>query len=216
VPLKVFVSSTTEDLELYRKTACDMVLKLGQHPESMEQFVATSSKAVVTCRRKVLECNVLIVILGHRYGWIPPSPSQAPEVWKDPDLRGDRQLKRECDGETCITWMEVNWALGAKPRKPVLPFIVHDDAVWTESREQDNLLDAQTQEDAINVWNNTKRLKEFRRDLQGRATPFYFRNEFELGMGVLASLAQLLFDHKGGRESEGMIRDLTEPRSPWQ
>jgi len=58
----------------------------------------------------VRKCDALIVIVGHRYGWVPTK-------------------KDGGDGVKSITWWEVKWALDAG--KPVYAFLVDPKATWT-------------------------------------------------------------------------------------
>ena len=76
VPI-VFISSTYEDLTEYREKARDAVIKANCHPKMMEYFEAGGNPPLETCLKKVRPCDVLVVILAFRYGWIPekqPNP----------------------------------------------------------------------------------------------------------------------------------------------
>jgi hypothetical protein len=58
---------------------------------------------------KVRTCNILVVLVAHRYGWVP-------------------SIGEGGDGEKNITWLEVQQAILAGI--PVLPFLIDDDAAW--------------------------------------------------------------------------------------
>src|SRR5712692_1620212 len=68
----VFISSTCEDLVLYREAAKESVIEAGCHPDMMEYFAASGNNPPVpNCIAKVNAADVLLVIIAHRYGWIP-------------------------------------------------------------------------------------------------------------------------------------------------
>src|SRR5262245_52107729 len=115
----IFLSSTFNDLERHRAKVSDMIRRLDQTAVSMETFGARPSAPIETCRRKVLESDALVVIAGHRCGWIP-----------DVDAGGD--------GEKSITRLEVEWALEAG--RPVYAFVVDPKARWFEEKESDRLV----------------------------------------------------------------------------
>src|SRR5947199_10669722 len=69
---KVFISSTSDDLEPYRKAARDAVIRAGCHPVMMEYFTAQGKrKPYPACMREVDTCDIVIAIVAHRYGWVP-------------------------------------------------------------------------------------------------------------------------------------------------
>ena len=67
----VFISSTQEDLIPYREQVREAVHKAKCFPEMMEYFEAGQYKPLTTCLEKVRGCDVLIVVVAHRYGWVP-------------------------------------------------------------------------------------------------------------------------------------------------
>jgi hypothetical protein len=69
----VFLSSTSKDLTEYRDAAARAARQAGFHAEMMEDFEAQSLKPpYAACMEKVRGCDVLVVIVAHRYGWVPP------------------------------------------------------------------------------------------------------------------------------------------------
>ena len=69
--LKVSVCSTSKDLHDYRGVARNEILDLGWHPEMMEHFGAIPQETVQACREKVAACDVMLLIVGFRRGWVP-------------------------------------------------------------------------------------------------------------------------------------------------
>lgn len=69
---KVFISSTS-DLKAYREIARKKVEAAHMFPEMYENWVQSGLSPRDVCCQKVLESDVLLVILGSRYGYIEPS-----------------------------------------------------------------------------------------------------------------------------------------------
>ena len=113
--MKVFISSTAQDLVAYRKLADDTVLRLSQESVAMERFGPLPGEPIAECERKARESDVVLCILAHRNGFVPDK------------------------GRGSITRREVEAARAAG--KDVLVWIVADDYPWTEKKEQDLLTD---------------------------------------------------------------------------
>lgn len=69
--IKVFVSSTSEDLEKYRAVAGDVIKDMDWNPKMMEHMGASSSNTVKACQDRVDICELLVLIVAHRQGWVP-------------------------------------------------------------------------------------------------------------------------------------------------
>jgi hypothetical protein len=114
--MKVFLSSTAQDLVAYRNVADDTLLRMSQEAVVMERFGPISGEPAEECERKARECDVVVCVVAHRYGFVP-----------------DKQRG------TSITRREVEAAKAAG--REVLVWIVADDYPWTEKKEQDLLTD---------------------------------------------------------------------------
>ena len=165
--LDIFLSSTSEDLREYRRTVGDVLGRLGQFAVRMESFGAKPTKPLDTCRDEVQACDALIVVVGHRYGWIPPKTDGG-------------------DDERSITYWEVQWALDAG--MPVYAFLVDPSAAWTGPREQDRLAVADTESAGLDVWRAVRHLRRFREFLETRTTRELFATPDQLGSLVATSL----------------------------
>ena len=155
----VFISSTSEDLKRYRAAARDAAIGAGLLPKMMEYFVATGGPSLPECLRLVSEADVVVVIVAHRYGWVPPD---------------------QPDGEyKSITWLECEYA--EREGKRVLGFIVDNDVGWPDKdREEQRIAVAiregrATPELLAEIQRNVAKLAEFKKWLSRnvRAT---FRN----------------------------------------
>jgi len=113
--MKVFLSSTAQDLVAYRQVADDTILRVSQQSVAMERFGPLPGEPVEECERKARESDLVVCIVAHRYGFVPEK------------------------GRGSITRREVEAANAAG--KDVLVWIVADDHPWTEKREQDLLDD---------------------------------------------------------------------------
>lgn len=172
----VFLSSTSKDLAPHRNKVRQMVERLGQHDVglasiAMETFGARPDIPLNTCLERVRAADALVVIVGHRYGWVPTA-----------DEGGDDTKS--------ITWLEVTWALEAK--KPVYAFLVDPVAPWSGEKEQDRLVEAKSDEEAAGVVRAVQGLKAFRAFLESKTTRELFTSADDLGGKVATSLAPLL------------------------
>ena len=173
--LKVFLSSTSIDLTPHRAKVRDIVDRLSQVSVCMETFGARPTSPLETCRQAVQRADALVVLVGHRYGWIPST-----------DEGGD--------GEKSITWWEVQWARDAG--KPVYAYLVDPLAPWPGEREQDRLLQATSAEARDEVGRAVASLLAFREFLDTKTTRELFTSSDDLGGKVATSLHHwLLAEH---------------------
>jgi len=73
--IRVFVSSTSEDLRDHRAVARNVIMDLGWQPTMMEHFGSSPESTVDTCRREVERSDLLLLIVAWRQGWVP-TPEQ--------------------------------------------------------------------------------------------------------------------------------------------
>lgn len=137
---RIFLSSTAIDMEEHRKKVSDAIMRMGDLPVQMETFGALPSEPVEVCQNKVRECDALVVMSAHRYGWAPGTSEGG-------------------DGCKSITWIEVETALEAG--KPVFAFLVDMNYGWTQHKEQDLLVQAKDEEEAAKVFKTVQALKDF-------------------------------------------------------
>ncbi len=104
--LRVFVSSTSKDLQAHREAVGKALMQLEMYPVMMEDFTATDENAVEKCRSEVTTSDLFLGIYAHRYGFIPPNENKS------------------------ITELEYTWAVAAKI--PQLIFVVDPAYVWPE------------------------------------------------------------------------------------
>lgn len=68
----VFVCSTFSDLSQEREGVLDAIRRLKLQHDSMEFFGARATQPIETCLQEVRASDMLVVIVGHRYGSIVP------------------------------------------------------------------------------------------------------------------------------------------------
>ena len=163
----LFLSSTSRDLGPCRDKVKEMIARMRETTVAMETFGARPTKPLSTCQDEVQKCDALIVVVGHRYGWIPSEQEGG-------------------DGKKSITWWEVQWALDAG--KPVYAFLVDLQAPWTAPREQDRLTTAHTQQDMFEIGRAVQSLQELRAFLEKETTREFFTSPDDLGGKVATSL----------------------------
>lgn len=110
--MKVYVSSTYQDLIEHRAAVDRTLRRMGHDVIGMEQYVAEGSKPVERCRADVRNADVYVVIVAWRYGYVPEGDT--------PPLRRS------------ITEVEHDEAVDAG--KVVLAFLLDPEAPWPLNR----------------------------------------------------------------------------------
>lgn len=189
----VFISSTSEDLRDYRLAARDAVLSVGLRPEMMEYFAANGGPPLSECLSRVSPCDLVVVLLAHRYGWVPSD-------------RANPCAKS-------ITWIEC--AQAVEQGKDLLVFFLDQNAPWPTERTEAYRLTAAfnegtfTPELPAEVQRNVENLKEFRRWLETGRTRAVFTSPDDLRAKVILALYKWLDKHPEGRVPFG-VGDLLE------
>ncbi len=168
---KVFISSTSEDLEPFRKAAEQAALRAGFFPILCEYWAAGGNLPLHECLVRVEPADLLLVLVAKRYGWVPEG------------------------GTKSITWLECERA--KRKGIEILPFVLDADVDWParldESHRMDEALDASASEKEIDRLNaeilrNKRRLREFRNWLNAITIRGTFRSADGLGGQVLHAL----------------------------
>jgi Domain of unknown function (DUF4062) len=116
MPKKVtaFVSGTAVDLLEERRAIIDVLQSLGICTHSMEQFGARAARPIDTCLAEVRSSDIMILIIGHRYGTLvpgsKPSISFSHAEYLEAIASGVRPLVyiRSDDVEILPTYVEAN------------------------------------------------------------------------------------------------------------
>ena len=188
--MKVFLSSTAQDLEAYRRVADDTILRLSQQSVAMERFGPLPDAPVEECERLARECDVVVCIVAHRYGYVPEK------------------------GRGSITRREVEAA--HKAGKDVLVWIVSDDHPWTDKKEQDLLADPSVVADpakVADVAEGVAGLLDFKAWLRKAFTPETFTTPDDLGRKIAVALANYVKGHTAPSVSQDKISIARLPAS---
>ncbi len=71
--VRVYISSTYNDLEEHRQAVYHALRQLGHDVVAMEDYVATDQRPLAKCLEDVATSDVYIGIFAWRYGFIPPN-----------------------------------------------------------------------------------------------------------------------------------------------
>lgn len=112
--MKVFISSLISGFEPFRDAARSAVRSLGHEPVMAEDFGAMAASPQVACLQGLRSADLMVLILGERYGTVPPGSKVSP---------------------THEEYLE------ARDRKPILLFV--QEGVSREPRQVELLRDAQ-------------------------------------------------------------------------
>lgn len=77
--LKVFISSTMNNLRSEREALRIVIAELGHEPVMAELFGARNDSPRAACREEVHDSDMIVLLLGDSYGWITPQGSSATE-----------------------------------------------------------------------------------------------------------------------------------------
>lgn len=75
--MKIFLSSTYNDLIGYREAAARAIERLGQQPVRMEVFGARPVDPTNVCLQEISDSDALVGIYAHRYGYVPNGHSKS-------------------------------------------------------------------------------------------------------------------------------------------
>ncbi len=170
--LRIFLSSTAIDMQEHRQKVIDAILRLDHMPVMMESFGAIPKTPVEVCKSKVLECDAIVVMLAHRYGWVPTIDDGG-------------------DGKKSITWIEVETAL--ENDIPVYAFIVDPTFGWALPKEQDLIAETNDDKKIAEIVKSIQSLKEFKIFLDSKSgiTRDKFTTPENLATKVATSLKDL-------------------------
>lgn len=109
LPARVFISYTAKDLAAHADIVAAVLRKLQVLAIDHRDSGATGQPSVSWCMKEIEKSDIVIVLLAHRYGWVPTV-----------DVGGD--------GQSSITWLEVKNAQARD--KIVLPYLIDEGARW--------------------------------------------------------------------------------------
>lgn len=105
--MKIYVSSTFEDLKDFRRAVYSQLRKVRIDVDAMEDYAAADQRPLKRCREGVAAADLYIGIFAWRYGFVPPEDN--------PERLSITELEYLCAGEH---------------GKERLVFLLRDDAPW--------------------------------------------------------------------------------------
>jgi hypothetical protein len=105
--VRVFVSSTSEDLKSYRAVARQVIGNLRWHAVMMEDFGASAAATVPACLGELANCQLMLLVVAFRKGWTPT-------------------VEQGGNGQDSVTALEL--AFARSRQIPVLALLASDDS----------------------------------------------------------------------------------------
>jgi len=91
--MKVFLSSTGRDLKAYREAAFKALLGLDMHPVRMEDFHGEAIKIEDFDDKRIDDCDLFVIILGHLHGTCPEGSEKS---YTELEYETAQRLKKPC------------------------------------------------------------------------------------------------------------------------
>src|SRR5262245_151266 len=121
--MRIFVSSSFEDLREHRAAAIRVLRQLGHEVLAMEDMIAGSSAPLAKVLEMVDRSEAYVGVFAWRYGYVPDRADPPPPATINAPV-----VQGAIDGETSITHYEY---LRAVQRKlPVMAFLLDEHYPW--------------------------------------------------------------------------------------
>src|SRR5688500_13124284 len=101
--LRVYLSSTYQDLKDFRALVADGLQQLGHFAVGMEDYVADGARPLAKCIKDVAESEVYVGIFAWRYGYVPDEPAN-PKKLSIVELELETAI-RELGRERCLIFI---------------------------------------------------------------------------------------------------------------
>jgi hypothetical protein len=173
--MRIFVSSSFEDLQEYRIAAIRVLRQLGHEVVAMEDFVAASGLPLKQMLEKVERCDLYVGLFAWSYGFVPGKGANSPGTNSpDPKVPGATY------GITSITHYEY---LHAKAKNiDRLAFLLEERVPWPP-----HLIDGFSTLDP-NAPKDSAAIRALRTELQLGAVVSYFSSPNDLEARVSAAV----------------------------
>ena len=172
--MRIFVSSSFQDLAEYRAAVIRVLRQLGHEVVAMEDLVAASEVPLKQMLDKVERCELYLGLFAWRYGFVPQRASNPSDDVSDP------KVSRAVFGKTSITHYEY---LHAKAKNiDRLAFLLDERVAWPP-----HLIDGFSTLDPVAPKDATA-IRALRAELQLGAVVSYFSNPNDLEARVSAAV----------------------------
>ncbi len=172
--MRIFVSSSFQDLQDYRLAAIRILRQLGHEVVAMEDFVAASMVPLEFVLKKVEQCELFVGLFAWRYGYVPKKKDGSKPK---PPIPG---IKKATYGITSITHYEYLYA--KQNNIKCLAFLLDESVPWPP-----HLIDGFSTLDPL-APKDSKAIRTLRSKLQEDAIVSYFSNPSDLEARVSAAV----------------------------
>lgn len=190
--MRVFVSSTFDDLREYRAAAIRSLRQLGHEVVAMEEFTAASAPPVQVVLEKVEQADAYLGLFAWRYGYVPRDDGAFPE--------GTRLPEGAVAKKTSITHLE--YLRARELDLPILAFLLEEAAPWPPDK-----VDAFKGETSRRPKLTGASIRELRKELQSERIVAFFSSPAEVEARVATAVTNLGM-------SRGVWRNLVHLTNP--
>lgn len=180
--MRIFVSSTFEDLREHRSAAIRVLRQLGHEVLAMEDMVAAADTPLAKVLEMVDRAEAYVGIFAWRYGHVPASPMMAVPAHAPVPAPASTPAIAVADaqpGETSITHYE--YLRARQNKSPILAFLLDERTPWPPSMIDGHQRDAGAPIDATKI-------RELRAQLQQERIVAWFTTPADLEARVAAGI----------------------------
>ncbi len=171
--MRIFVSSTFEDLREHRAAAIRVLRQLGHEVLAMEDMVAAADTPLTKVLEMVDRAEAYVGVFAWRYGYLPPPAPSAPSP---PPVAG------VAPGSVSITHHE--YLRARHNGLPVLAFLLDERAPWPPAMIDGHLRGPEAPADPT-------RIRELRAQLQRERIVSWFTTPADLEARVAAAITMI-------------------------
>jgi len=172
--MRIFVSSSFQDLQEYRQAAIRVLRQLGHEVVAMEDFVAASTAPLDLVLNKVERCELYVGLFAWRYGFVPKINEYSNQIVSYPVVQGAEY------GSTSMTHYEYLYA--KEKGIDCLAFLLDESVPWPP-----HLIDGFSTSDP-DAPEDAQAIRSLRTELQLNAVVSYFKNPSDLEARVSAAV----------------------------
>ena len=176
--MRVYVSSTFEDLRAHRDMAIHVLRQLGHQVVAMEDYTATGAPPLRKVLEDVRSCGAFVGIYAWRYGYVPKSDSAF-----DGAPLNAKAFRSAGRGKTSIT--EYEYLQAKASDLPILVFLLDEQTPWPPS-----LIDG------FGGRGRDRAIRSLRSRLKQERLVAFFSNPDNLKASVGAAIAIAAVTHK--------------------
>ena len=184
--MKIYISSTYEDLFHHRAAVAQILTQMGHEVVAMEGYSAEGIRPLVRCLQDVDSCDLCIGIFAWRYGSVPKE-------------RARLKAGKAAPIPDSFTTAEIRHAI--KTQKRPIVFLVDPRTYWPA-----HLIDAVTGENEGGAW-----IRKFRAEMETDCLVAYFTSPDDLARKVSPAIFRRLAADRVTSIGQKLESGLSEP-----